>query len=313
MRAFAVRGFGQSPALQDLPVTDVDGAIQIRVRFAGVNPADFNAVDGLTATSRYPFVLGGDFAGIIESVPAEVTDLHAGDRVFGIARTRGSYAECTAVMPLVSTEPVSRIPEGVSDEQAAALPVPAITALGSLEMLHLSAGERVLIMGATGGVGGYAVQIARARGARVIATVRGDADEAKRLGAEEVYDASAGDVLAALRTAHPDGVDAVLDLVNGKQTIQRDAEVLRAGGKLVSTNHAADKAWFDQRKISAQNISGPANPYLTPQGLQEAARLLADGKITARIHATVPLEEAGQILDQLRNGGIRGKAVIKVS
>jgi NADPH:quinone reductase len=88
-------------------------------------------------------------------------------------------------------------------------------------------------MGATGGVGGYTVQMARAGGVHVIATVRGDADEARRLGAEEVYDTEAVDVLDALRTSHPEGVDAVLDLVNGSDLIRRDAEILKPGGGLV--------------------------------------------------------------------------------
>ena len=93
----------------------------------------------------------------------------------------------------------------------------AIAALGSLELLALAPGQRLVVMGAAGGVGGYAVQMAVARGARVIATVRGDVDasEARRLGAEDVYDVDAVDAVHALRESHPDGVDAVLDIVNG--------------------------------------------------------------------------------------------------
>src|SRR4029077_5852230 len=197
-----------------------------------------------TATSRYPFVLGVDFAGVVERVPAGVRDLRAGEGVFGIARAHGAYAEYTAVAPGVQIEPFARIPEAVTDEQAAALPMPGTTALGSLELMRVTAGQRVVVMGATGGVGGYAVQMARARGAHVIATVRGDVDEARRLGAEEVYDTKAVDVVEALRASHPDGVDAVLDLVNGSDAIRHDAEILKSGGRLVSTIYAADEGWF---------------------------------------------------------------------
>ena len=122
-------------------------------------------------------------------------------------------------------------------------------------------------MGATGGVGGYAVQMARSRGVHVIATVRGDADEARRLGAEEVYDTKAVDVVDALRASHPDRVDAVLDLVNGSEAIRRDAEILKSGGSLVSTIYAADEEWFAQRQITAHNIASSANPLSSPQGL----------------------------------------------
>ena len=158
----------------------------------------------------------------------------------------------------------------------------------------MAAGQRLVVMGATGGVGGYAVQMARSRGAHVIATVRGDADEARRLGAEEVYDTKAVDVIAALRQAHPEGVDAVLDLVNGVDAIRRDAEILKAGGSLVSTIHAADERWFAERKITAHNI-GPNNESLVfPQGLNDIARMLVDGKITARIRSTVELDARGR-------------------
>jgi NADPH:quinone reductase-like Zn-dependent oxidoreductase len=312
MRAFAIRSFGEAPAIHDLPIPAADGALLIRVRYAGVNPIDYKLIDGLTAKSTYPFVVGVDFAGVVERVPAGERNFHPGDRVFGMARTHGAYAEHTAVAPGVQTEPLARIPDGVTDEQAAALPVAAITALGSLELLRLTSGQRLVVMGATGGVGGYAVQMARSRGAHVLATVRGDADEARRLGAEEVYDTKAVDVIDALHAAHPDGVDAVLDLVNGADAIRRDAEILKPGGGLVSTIHVADEAWFTGRQITAFNIAPGSNPSETPQGLDQVARMLADGKITARISTTVELDGAGEILEKLRSGGLRGKAVIRL-
>src|ERR1700684_3999858 len=221
MRAFAVRSFGEAPAILDLPIPAIEGAILIRVKFAGVNPIDYKLVERLTAASTYPFVLGADFAGVVERVPSGERDLQIGDRIFGMARTHGAYTEYTAVTPGGKTEPLAHIPDGITDEQAAALPIPAITALASLNLLGVTAGQRIVIMGATGGVGGYAVQMARARGAHVIATVRGDPDEARWLGAEEVYDTNNGDVFAAVHAAHPDGVDSAFDLVDGADTIRR--------------------------------------------------------------------------------------------
>jgi NADPH:quinone reductase len=312
MRAFAVQAFGESPAIHDLPIPAAHGAFLIRVKYAGVNPIDYKLVERLTAVSPYPFVMGIDFAGVVERVPVGAHDFHIGDRIFGMARTRGAYAEYTAVMPGVKTEPLARIPEGVTDEQAAALPIAAITALGSLDLLGVAAGQRVVVMGAAGGVGGYAVQIARGRGAHVVATVRGDADEARRLGAEEVYDTKAVDVVDALRTAHPEGVDAVLDLVSGSDAIRRDAEFIKSGGSLVSTVYAADERWFAGRQIKAHNIASNTNPVSSPQGLNEVARMLAVGAITARIRSTVELVDTGTMLDKVRHGGLRGKAVIRL-
>lgn len=298
--------------MQDLPVPADDGAVLIRVRFAGVNPLDSNLLGRLTATSSYPFVAGIDFAGVAERVPAGGHGLRAGDRVFGMARTHGSYAGYTAVAPAAKTEPVARIPDAVGDDQAAALPIPAVTALRTVDLLEVTAGQHVLVMGATGGVGGYAVQMARSHGAHVIATVRGDADEARRLGAGEVYDSRTVDVIDALRADHPDGVDAVLDLVNGPDAIRRDAEIIRPGGHLVSTIFAADEGWFAERQITARNHASSANPLISPQGLTTVARMLADGTITARIRSTVDLDAAGQVLDELRHGGLRGKTVIRL-
>jgi len=285
MRAFAVRSFGEAPAIHNLPIPAADGVFLIRVRCAGVNPVDYKLVERLTASSAYPFVMGVDFAGVAERVPAGERDLHTGDRIFGMARTHGAYAEYTAVAPGANAEPLARIPDGVTDEQAAALPVAAVTALGSLELLGVTAGQRLVVMGATGGVGGYAVQMARSRGAHVIATVRGDADEARRLGAEEVYDTKAVDVIDALRASHPDGVDAILDLINGSDAIRRDAEILRSGAGLVSTIYAADEGWFAMRQITAHNIAGNTNPSLSPQGLSEVARMVVDVR---SLRASVP-------------------------
>jgi NADPH2:quinone reductase len=312
MRAFAVRSFGEPASVQDLPVPAADDALLVRVRFAGVNPLDNNLLGRLTSASPYPFVAGVDFAGVAERVPAAAHGLRAGDRVFGMARTHGSYAEYTAVPAAAKMEPVARIPDGVTDDQAAALPTSAVTALRTVDLLEVTAGQHVVVMGATGGVGGYAVQIARSRGAHVIATVRGDNGEARRLGAEEVYDSQAADVIDALRAAHPEGVDAVLDLVSGPDAIRRDAQVIRPGGRLVSTIFAADEGWFADRKIIAHNHASSANPLISPDGLTRVAQLLADGTITARIRSAVDLDAAGQLLDQLSRGGLRGKAVIRL-
>jgi NADPH2:quinone reductase len=311
MHAFAVRNLGEAPALYDLPIPSADGALLVRVTCAGINPLDNILVERLTATSKYPFVLGIDFAGIVERAPDGELGLRAGERIFGMARTHGAYAEYTAVAPGVKTEPLARIPDGVTDEQAVALPIPAITALRSLELLGVTPDQCLVVMGAAGTVGGYTVQMARDQGVHVIATVRGDVDEARRLGAEEVYDTKAVDMVDAVRASHPDGVEAVLDLVNGSDVIRRDAEILKPGGGLVSTRYAADEKWFAERQISAFNISSLTNPLSSPQGLTKVARMLADGAITARIHSIIQPGHIGEVFEKLRSGGLHGKTVIR--
>src|SRR5580700_8157265 len=152
MRAFAVQSFGEAPAIHDLPVPAASDAFLLRVAYAGVNPLDNNSLTRLTASSAYPYVLGIDFAGVVERVPAGGTDLQAGDRVFGMARTHGAYAQYTAVTPGAKLEPLARIPDGVTDDQAAALPTAAVTALRTVDLLEVTAGQHVVVMGATGGV-----------------------------------------------------------------------------------------------------------------------------------------------------------------
>ena len=312
MRALAVIGSGEPAAIHQLPIPAVGGALWIRVTYAGVNPIDYNRVDQLTEASTFPFVVGIDFAGVLEHVPAGETELEVGDRVFGMARTYGSYAEHTAVVPGAQAEPVARIPDGVTDQQAAALPIPTTTALGSLELLGVAAGQRVVVIGAAGAVGGYAVQMARSRGAHVIGAVRGDTDEARRLGADDVYDTTAVDLVDAVRAAYPEGVDAVLDVVNERTAICRDADMLKTGGSLVSTLYAADEEWFAARKLTAHNVASISSPLSSRQGLNEVAAMLAAGTIIARISSTVELERAPQMFELLRNRGLHGKTVIRV-
>ena len=112
--------------------------------------------------------------------------------------------------------------------------------------------------------------------------------------------------------AHPGGVDAVLDLVNDKDEIRRNAEILKAGSSLVSTLYAADEQWFAQRGIAAHNISSDTNPFAPLQGLSEVARMVADGTITVRIGSRFALEDAPEMLERLRHGGLHGKTIIRI-
>ena len=115
----------------------------------------------------------------------------------------------------------------------------------------------------------------------------------------------------APRTSHPDGVEAVLDLVNGSDLIRRDAEILKSGGGLVSTRYAAEEGWFAERQITAFNIATLTNPLSSPRGLTKVAHMLAEGTITARIHSIVQPDQIGEMLEKLRTGGLHGKVVIR--
>jgi NADPH:quinone reductase-like Zn-dependent oxidoreductase len=224
MRAISEDEFGGPVTLMNLPIPEIgaDEAL-IRVRAAGVNPFDWKVADGALKDEkqhRFPLILGFDAAGVVERVGAGVTRFSEGDEVYGYLSKpvmgEGTYAEYVVVPAPI----VAKKPEAVGFAEAAALPMPGLTAMDLVDAVDLGKGETVLIVGATGGVGSYAVQLAARRGARVIATAR-QANEAfvRELGAAEAIDHTREDLVDAVRAAHPDGIEAIIDVVS-------DAEVL---------------------------------------------------------------------------------------
>jgi NADPH:quinone reductase-like Zn-dependent oxidoreductase len=176
MRAIAEDEFGGPVTLMNLPIPEIGAdEVLIRVRAAGVNPFDWKVADGVLKDEkehRFPLILGFDAAGVIERVGADVTRLFEGDEVYGYLSKpvmgMGTYAEHVGAPAAI----VAKKPESVGFAEAAALPTPALTAMDLVDAVDLGEGKTILIVGATGGVGSYAVQLAARRGARVIATAR---------------------------------------------------------------------------------------------------------------------------------------------
>ncbi len=170
-------------------------------------------------------------------------------------------------------------------------------------------GETVLIVGATGGVGSYALQLAARRGARVIATAR-RANEAfaRELGATETVDHTRGNLLDAVRMSHPGGIEAVIDVVSERDVLNRIAGLVKEGGRLASTAYAADVDSLAQRGIKATNVS----VHPDARRLEELSRMVDAGELTVRLKRTFPLERAPEALDESRTGHVRGKIVLLV-
>ena len=211
MKAAVIEHRGESAAIKDVADPKPgEREILIRVVAAGVNPADWKTRD--EGERRLPFVLGQDFAGIVVDAGAHAHKYNVDERVFGIAREHGAYAELTVVPEDDHTQPVAKIPDELGDAEAAALPTAGLTALASLDALGVQAGTKLVVLGATGGVGSFAVQIARDRGAHTIGTARSDNEElARSFGVDEFVAYDRDDPVAAIKRAYPDGVDAVLD------------------------------------------------------------------------------------------------------
>ena len=206
MRAFVMTDFDAAPALTELDLPEpAEGEVRVRVRAASVNGFDLAVAAGLTKDymeHRFPLVLGKDFAGEVDAVGAGVTDYAVGDRVFGTVTKPyvgdGSFAEYVTVPTAIG---IAKLPESVSFTEGAALGLTGAAAHGIMDAAALQPGQTVLVVGATGGVGNQVVQLAKAAGARVIATAHTDAERelVGRLGADVVVDHQA-DLAAQVRT-----------------------------------------------------------------------------------------------------------------
>ncbi|WP_019634580.1 NADP-dependent oxidoreductase [Actinomadura atramentaria] len=314
MRAITISGFGAEPELSDVSQPSPGpGEILVRLQAAGYNPVDLKIADGMLKDAvdhRFPLVLGSDGAGVVEAVGPGVTRYRPGDQVYGQFqhpdRGLGSYAEYAVA---AEDGPVAAMPAGMIPEQAAALPTPATTAAELVETARVDVGTVVLVVGATGGVGEFAVQLAADQGAHVIATAApGTAAALERLGAAETVDYATGSVPEQVIAAHPDGVDAILDMVTPTSGIEALANLVRPGGTIVSTIFALNPDALAARQITAVNLANRA----TPERLAAIADMVDASLIRARIERQVPLDEVPAALAAARRGEARGKTVFRI-
>ena len=312
MKAFALTAADRPAAITELPDPDLmpDG-IRIRVRAASVNGFDVFEANGFLIGMMehgFPTVIGRDFAGVVEAVGNGRTDVVAGDEVIGFIPATPPLHDGTYADQITSTNLVlARKPARLSFEAAAAIPLAGATALDAVEAVEVGPGDVVLIAGATGGVGSFAVQLAAQRGATVIATARPGAEEAfvRSLGASDVVDYTDGDVPGAIRAEHPDGVTALIDLVNRDAAFPPMADLVRDGGRIATTLGAADVDALARRSVRATNVNGaPTSETLTI--LADAA---AAGTLQVKVQRTFRLDDASEAL-QVFSGGTLGKLVI---
>lgn len=312
MQALIVEHPGERGAIRDIAMPQPGpNDILVRVTAASVNPIDWKLIDG--DRRALPFVAGQDFAGVVSAVGASVYEYHEGERLFGIARTHGAFAEFTIVPANSTQEPIAHIPDGLGDADAASLPTAGLTALAALDALHVTNRTTLAILGVTGGVGGFAAQIAHARGARVIGSGRSDhANAARENGTDEYIAYDRENVATRVRELVPRGVDAVLDLVDPAGRVGEMMQLMRPGGGIVSTIGALDVRAFVQRGFEATNLVMNETPQSSPEGLRQLARLVLDGSVAVPIDAERDLREAPQLLEISRSGNVTGKLVLTV-
>jgi NADPH2:quinone reductase len=313
MQAIAIDDFGQSPELRDIPVPVAGpGEIQVRMHAAGINPLDWKVAGGMLAAigaqARFPLTLGFDGAGTVEQIGAGVTRFAVGDEVFGLVWPtvveHGTFAEYFTASEHAA---LAAKPSELSFAQAAALPMPAGAALTALDTLALSPGDTLLVVGATGGVGSYAVQLAKARDIGVIATATTSEESYMRgLGADELIDYRSNDVADTVKRAHPEGVDGVLDLVSNTAELEQISSVLRRGGRLVTTITPVDADAYAERDVTATNLFYRAEAeHFTTLG-----QLVSTGALSVPVQSTYPLTDAMTALQQSQHGHVLGKLVL---
>ncbi len=315
MKAIAITAYGGREQLQLMDLPDpvpAAGEVLIRIRVAGVNPVDSKIRRGLLATRMpnfFPLIIGLECAGDVVAVGAGVTRVAVGDAVFAYARKDflrdGTYAEYIAL----PENNVSRKPASLSYEQAAGIPLAGLTSYQALfELGGLQAGQTVLIHGGAGGTGGYGIQLARHRGARVISTASAaNHDYVRGLGAHEVVDYTREDFRIAVRRMVPDGVDLAYDNRGGDVQVH-SAEVVRPGGLLVSLIAFADEAALRARGIQTRYL------FVKPNGTQldELSALAEAGQLRTHLAAVLPWTEAARAHDLIETGHTRGKLVLRI-
>src|SRR5881396_1080973 len=307
MRAVVAHEYGAPEVLKleqvPRPEPKEDEAL-VRVIASGVNPADPLTLSGKYAKefgTHLPLIPGYDIAGIVEKTGANITKLKAGDAVYGYPTFGGGWAQYVTVKEWE----VAAKPKSLNFVEAAAVPMGALTAWQALvDVAKLHPGQTILIHGGSGGVGSFAVQIAKARGARVIATAStANQDLLRQLGVGVAIDYT--------KTRFEDvtkDVDAVLDPV-GKETLARSYDVVKKGGVVMSLVARPDPVELEKRGIRGAAISVHADA----EDLAEIARLIDAGKIKPIVTQVLPLSQAVAAQRQAATHHTRGKIVLRIA
>jgi NADPH:quinone reductase-like Zn-dependent oxidoreductase len=313
MRALNVPSAGEQPTLSELPTpTPGEGQVLVRVKAAGLNPIDNGIAAGWLAgmlPHEYPLVLGRDAAGVVEAVGAGVEGISVGDEVLGHVLLAppiqaGTLAEY-ALLPAVTVTPK---PAGLDFVTAAALPLAGAAAVQSVDAVDAQPGQTVLVNGASGGVGSFAVQLLAARGVTVVATGRPeDTQRLKSLGATTVVDHTAGSVVEQVRAAYPDGVDALVNLY-GMDPSGTPIDAVRKGGKVAGVAAVPDEATLAAAGLTGTSVMAAA----TREVVAPLAEQAAAGDLKVVVSSVLPLDQAAEGLGRLAVGGAGGKVVVTV-
>ena len=309
MKAVVIHEYGGPEVLkyEDVPQPEPkQDQLRIHVIAAGVNPVDGMIRSGMfdkEGRRAFPVILGGDISGVVEKVGSNITKFKSGDPVFAYVSldNSGGYAQYA----VVTEREAAPKPKSLTYVEAAAVPIVALTAWQALiDTAKLKAGQTVLIHGGSGGVGSFAIQIAKAHGAKVIATASTANQELlKQLGADVAIDYTKQNFENVAKD-----VNVVLDSI-GKDTLARSYGVVKKGGIIVSLVARPDPAELEKHGIRGEALSVDPNS----DELSEIGKLIDEKKINVIVSQTFPLSEARKAQEQVATGHTRGKIVLKVA
>jgi NADPH:quinone reductase-like Zn-dependent oxidoreductase len=333
MKAFIVERYGRKGVgrLSDMPEPELrDGDVLVRVHAAGVNPLDSKIRTGefkLILPYRLPLILGNEVAGVVTRVGPRVRRFKPGDEVYarpGKDRI-GTFAEFIAM----NEDDVAIKPKTLTMEEAASVPLTGLTAWQALiERAHLKKGQKVLIHAGSGGVGTFAIQLAKHVGATVATTTStANVDLVRRLGADVVVDYKKDDFEKVLRD-----YDVVVNSL-GKETLEKSLRVLKSGGKLISISGPPDRAFatdigsgwllrqlmgvlsYRIRRQARRHRVGYSFLFMKASGaqLREITSLIEAGSIRPVLDRIFPFESTEEALAYVETGRAKGKVVVKVS
>lgn len=317
-------------AVKDIetPKPDKDEVL-IRIKTAGVNPLDNMIIHGevkLIVPYKMPLVMGNEFAGVIEDKGENVKDFEVGDRVYGRVPLSkiGAFAEYAAVKQTA----VAKVPDYLSDDEAATVPLTALTALQALELMQVKAGEKIFISGGTGSLGAMAIPIASRMGLSVATNGNGENEErVKRLGAEQFIDYKKQDYKDVLSD-----MDYVLDTL-GDRELEKEFGVLKEGGSLVSlrglpNGEFAKRMGMNPIKQMMFSFAGRKYDSLAARkhqkyhfifvhedgaGLQKISDLFGEEKIEASVDEIFGLDDVNAALAKVASGRSKGKTILHIN
>lgn len=310
MKAAQISEYGEPDVLKtftDAPKPQAGaGQVLIEVHAAGVNPFDWKVREGYmkdVVPLQFPATLGGDVAGVVAELGDGVSGFTVGQAVYGQANAvggQGSYAEFT----LVKAESLATKPDSLDFVTAAAVPLAGVSAYQALvDHAGLKSGQKILVHGGAGGIGSFAIQLAKHIGAYVTATAATeDLEYVKNLGADEVIDYKTQDFSTLVKD-----YDVVFDTV-GNETFTKSHQVLRPGGIIVTMAGQPDETLAKQHGVQAVHQS----TQVTQERLGKITELVESGVLKIQVDKVFPLEEAGEAQAYLQAGKHRGKVVLKV-